>query len=306
MILLCPVTCWAQRKIIIMIRKKQPNSILFLQWAICLPSDLSLAQHLQKGDHLGGGGETLATSKAIRTGWPWEVLGPLQASGGGIAHGLRICGVWNAHSCLWVRFQLSLHQFVEAWPLLNLLQGPQSHYDGWSNPYLAYNPGRTPHHLQGSPFPWHPLPLATLTLPLSFNTCIPLHSCYAPVTLNSLPFPTCAFFPTHMPHTAPGQLLGWAPTPSKSQLKHLLMKTLSEFSSRMGFHSLVPKSYFYIPHHEREGMKWPGAEERLLRLRQMVQMVWEDVVKGSCGLELGPACRGLDIFKVSMVLPISS
>lgn len=173
MILLCPVTCWAQRKIIIMIRKKQPNSILFLQWAICLPSDLSLAQHLQKGDHLGGGGETLATSKAIRTGWPWEVLGPLQASGGGIAHGLRICGVWNAHSCLWVRFQLSLHQFVEVWPLLNLLQGPQSHYDGWSNPYLAYNPGRTPHHLQDSPCPWHPLPLATLTLPLSFNTCIP-------------------------------------------------------------------------------------------------------------------------------------
>lgn len=116
----------------------------------------------------------LVTWKAIRTGWPWEVLGPLQASPwGGIAHGLRICGVWNAHSCLWVRFQLSLHQFVEAWPLLNLLQRLQSHYDGWPTPYLAYNPGRTPHPLQDSPFPWHPRPLATLTLPPASTPAFP-------------------------------------------------------------------------------------------------------------------------------------
>lgn len=45
----------SEKKIIIMIiKKKQPNSILFLQWAICLPSNLSLAQHLQKGEHLQG------------------------------------------------------------------------------------------------------------------------------------------------------------------------------------------------------------------------------------------------------------
>lgn len=128
--------------------------------------------------------------------------------------------------------------------------------------------------------------------------------CSSYTELCTIPYMCFLFYThaTHSPWTAP-----WVSSYSfQESAQASPYETLSEFSSRTGFHTLVPKSYFYMPHHECEGMKWPGAEERLLRLWQMMQMVWEDVVKGSCGLELGSACRELDIFKVSMVLPISS
>lgn len=82
--------------------------------------------------------------------------------------------------------------------------------------------------------------------------------------------------------------------------------TLSEFSTMKGLCSWVPKSWFYIPFHECAGMKWPGAQERLLHHWCGAADGVADVVKGSYGLELGPDCRGPDIFKISMVLPISS
>lgn len=116
----------------------------------------------------------------------------------------------------------------------------------------SLQPRKNPHQLQDSPFPWYPRPLAMLTPPPAS-----LHSCYVPVTLNSVPFLTCAFFSTHMPHTALGQLLGWAPTHSKSQLKHLLkrpcLNSLQDGISLLGSQVLFLHTSSWVWRHE---MAW--------------------------------------------------
>lgn len=90
MILLCPVTCSAQRKIIIMIIKN-PNSfpcwrntsILFLQWANLLVIKSVLGTEPDERQRFPRVGEKCwRHQRPSGKEWPWEALGPLQASSG--------------------------------------------------------------------------------------------------------------------------------------------------------------------------------------------------------------------------------
>lgn len=142
MILLCPVTCLAQRKIIIMITKN-PNSLPgwrnkhFLSLAGHLLTIKSVlgAESVERWWFRKGGGEILETAKAIRVtlGSPRLLVG---SGVQGLFIGWSSIGTWNTLSWIWVRFQLCLYQVTEAWLPLNLLQGPQSQ-DGWPSHYPA-------------------------------------------------------------------------------------------------------------------------------------------------------------------------